>query len=52
MLVDLERGRRLELEWLTGEVVRLGRNLDVPTPASSKVFDALKPYANGASGAA
>ena len=47
MLVDLERGGRLELDWLTGEVVRLGRALDVATPASTKVYGALKPYANG-----
>jgi 2-dehydropantoate 2-reductase len=52
MLVDLERGRRLELDWLTGEVVRLGRDLDVATPANRKVFDALKPDANGAPGTA
>ncbi len=52
MLVDLERGRRLELDWLTGEVVRLGRDLDVATPASNKVYDALRPYANGAPGTA
>ena len=52
MLVDLERGRRLELDWLTGQVVRLGRDLDVATPASNKVYDALRPYANGAPGTA
>ena len=52
MLVDLERRRRLELDWLTGAVVRLGRNLGVATPASAKVFDALKPYANGTPGTA
>lgn len=42
MLVDLERGRQLELDWLTGEVVRLGRDFDVATPASTKVYDSLK----------
>jgi 2-dehydropantoate 2-reductase len=52
MLVDLERGRRLELDWLTGQVVRLGRERDVATPASAKVYEALRPYANGAPDAA
>jgi len=50
MLVDLERGRRLELDWLTGKVVQLGRELDVATPASADVYEALRPYANGALG--
>jgi 2-dehydropantoate 2-reductase len=32
MLEDLERGRPLELPWLSGAVVRLGRDAGVPTP--------------------
>ncbi len=48
MQLDLERGRRLELEWLNGEVVRLGQELGVPTPETAAVFEALKPYAAGA----
>ena len=32
MLDDLERGKRLELDWLAGEVSRLGRKLAIPTP--------------------
>jgi 2-dehydropantoate 2-reductase len=47
MQLDLERGRRLELEWLNGEVVRLGQELGVPTPENAAVFEALKPYALG-----
>lgn len=47
MLVDLEHGRRLELDWLTGEVVRLGTALGVDTPVSAEVYAALKPYAMG-----
>jgi len=47
MLGDLERGNRLELEWLTGAVVRLGRELGVPTPVSGTVYAVLKPLANG-----
>lgn len=47
MLVDLERGRRLELPWLNGEVVRLGEMLGVETPQNAAVTEALMPYAEG-----
>ena len=47
-LVDLENGRRLELEGLSGAVVRLGRDLGVPTPVHSTVYAALKPFRDGA----
>jgi 2-dehydropantoate 2-reductase len=48
MAVDLLRGNRLELPWLGGKVVALGRELGVPTPAHDTMYAALKPYANGA----
>jgi 2-dehydropantoate 2-reductase len=48
MLVDLERGGRLEVEAINGTVVRLGRAVGVPTPLNRFVYAALKPYANGA----
>ena len=48
MAVDLERGNRLELPWLGGKVVALGRQVGVPTPVFSVMYAALKPYANGA----
>lgn len=47
MLVDFEAGRRLELEWLTGAVVRLGAEAGVPTPESARVLETLRPYAEG-----
>jgi 2-dehydropantoate 2-reductase len=47
MLGDLERGNRLELPWLSGGVVELGRALHIPTPAHAMVFAALKHYVNG-----
>lgn len=47
MLMDLERGNRLELEWLSGAVCRLGRDADVDTPVHAVVLAALIPYANG-----
>ena len=47
MLHDLEAGNRLELDWLTGKVVSLGRELGVPTPASDAVYAAVKLYRMG-----
>ncbi len=48
MLVDLEHGRRLEVEWLNGTVSRYGKALGVPTPANDFIYACLKPWANGA----
>jgi len=48
MAVDLLRGNRLELPWLGGKVVALGRKLGVPTPTHETMYAALKPYTNGA----
>jgi 2-dehydropantoate 2-reductase len=47
MLGDLERGNRLELPWLSGGVVQLGRQLGVPTPANQFIYAALKHYIDG-----
>jgi 2-dehydropantoate 2-reductase len=47
MLQDLERGRRLELPWLSGAIVRLGRELGVPTPTHAFITTALKLHADG-----
>jgi 2-dehydropantoate 2-reductase len=47
MAVDLLRGNRLELPWLAGKVVTLGRQLGVPTPTFDTMYAALKPYAGG-----
>ena len=52
MLEDLERGRRLELPWLSGAVVRLGAAAGVPTPIHSFIATVLKPHVNGTSPAA
>ena len=38
MLGDLERGNRLELPWLSGGVVGMGRELGVATPANGFVL--------------
>ena len=47
MAHDLERGNRLELDWLTGKVAALGRELDVPTPTSAAIYAVLKPHRMG-----
>jgi 2-dehydropantoate 2-reductase len=47
MLGDLERGRRLELPWLSGAVVRMGDALDVKTPIHRFIATVLGPHVNG-----
>ena len=49
MLEDLERGRPLELPWLSGAVVRIGEEVGVPTPVHRFIATILKPHVNGAS---
>src|SRR4051794_15232512 len=48
MALDLDRGNRLELPWLGGKVVELGRQLGVPTPTHGMMAAILKPYIMGA----
>jgi 2-dehydropantoate 2-reductase len=48
MLEDLERRKRLELPWLSGAVVRLGRAAGVATPIHSFIATVLKPHVAGA----
>ena len=47
MGVDLLRGNRIELPWLSGKVVELGRKHGVPTPTHALMYAALKPYIMG-----
>lgn len=47
MANDLERGNRLELDWLAGQVARLGQQYGVPTPVNDTVYAALKPHRMG-----
>src|SRR6185436_15543269 len=47
MANDLEAGRRLELDWIAGKVVALGRKLNVPTPGHEAIYAILKPYRMG-----
>jgi 2-dehydropantoate 2-reductase len=48
MGADLLRGNRIELPWLGGKVIELGRKHGVPTPTHSLLYAMLKPYIMGA----
>lgn len=48
MAHDLDRGNRLELDWLSGKVRALGRELGIPTPASDTAYLVLKLHRMGA----
>ncbi|MFQ6370885.1 ketopantoate reductase family protein [Shewanella sp. YIC-542] len=47
MKTDLERGHRLELPWLSGAVVDMGRALGIATAANSRIVTELTPFVNG-----
>ena len=47
MLGDLNRGNRLELPWLSGNVVKLGEELGVATPVHKFIFTVLKLHTDG-----
>jgi hypothetical protein len=47
MGVDLLRGNRIELPWLSGKVVELGKKHGVATPAHALLYAMLKPYTMG-----
>ena len=45
---DLQRGNQLEVRWLAGGVVELGKQVGVPTPLNRAVADILALHATGA----
>ena len=47
MLEDLDRGRPLELPWLSGAVVRIGVEVGVDTPTHRLIVSLLKPHEHG-----
>jgi 2-dehydropantoate 2-reductase len=47
MAVDLLRGNRIELPWLSGKVVELGRKHGVATPTHAFMYGMLKPHVMG-----
>ena len=46
---DLERGNRLEVRWLSGGVVELGKEVGIETPLNRAVADILAVHASGRS---
>ncbi len=47
MATDVIRGNRMELPWLAGKVVALGREMGIATPSSAFINVALKPHVMG-----
>ena len=47
MFQDLEAGRRLEIDYLSGAVVRLGREKGIETPIHRTAWVAIRPWVNG-----
>jgi 2-dehydropantoate 2-reductase len=47
MRLDLDAGRKLELDGLSGEVARLGQLHGIATPLHQMAFDMLKPFRDG-----
>ncbi|HEY0224117.1 MAG TPA: 2-dehydropantoate 2-reductase [Pseudolabrys sp.] len=47
MANDLDRGNRLELDWLAGQVCKLGRQYGVATPVNDTIYAALKLHRSG-----
>ena len=47
LLIDLQQGKRIEVEALQGSVVRRGRKTGVATPIHAALYSVLKPYENG-----
>lgn len=42
MLQDILRGKRTEIDYINGAIVRQGRNLGIPTPVNSVLADLVK----------
>ena len=50
MLDDLEHGRPLELPWLSGALVRMGKEVGVDTPIHRFIATVLRPHVKGSRG--
>ena len=48
--IDLEHGRPLEIEWISGAVARLAAESGVPAPLNAALYAMLLPYRDGAAG--
>jgi 2-dehydropantoate 2-reductase len=49
MFRDLEQGNRIEVAWLSGDVVERGARLGVPTPCNRAILDMLSVHCEGRS---
>jgi 2-dehydropantoate 2-reductase len=49
LTIDLEQGRRLEVDWFSGAVCRLGEAARIDTPFHRVALGVLRPYAKGGS---
>ncbi len=49
LLIDLQQGKRLEVEGLLGFAVRLGETHRIATPIMSALYSVLKPRGRGSS---
>jgi ketopantoate reductase len=47
---DLEKGNRLEVQWLSGDIVRRGQVANVPIPVNRAMADILALHAGGGRG--
>jgi len=48
MVHDLNGGKRMELDWMSGAIRRFGRETGVATPTHDAFYATLKPYKDGA----
>ncbi|MDU9003020.1 ketopantoate reductase family protein [Sedimentitalea todarodis] len=48
--IDLEAGRPLEIEWISGAVRRLAQDSDVPAPINAALYALLLPHRSGQGG--
>jgi 2-dehydropantoate 2-reductase len=44
---DLEKGNRLEVQWLSGDIVRRGQGVGILTPVNRAIDDILALHAGG-----
>ena len=45
--IDLEKGRPLEIEWVSGAVKRLAEKVNLDAPLNGTIYTLLSPYKNG-----
>ena len=45
--IDLDNGRPLEIDWITGAVNRLSEESGLQSPVNKTIYALLSPYRNG-----